>query len=59
MQDFDRIAEQYISAWNETDEDKRKVAVAQLWAPEGRYVGASTAITIRLGSSGNSARSTA
>ena len=38
MMDFETLAAHYISAWNETDPQRRREAVAQLWAADGRYV---------------------
>ena len=38
MSDFTTLAERYIAAWNETDDDARRRAVADLWTGDGRYV---------------------
>lgn len=38
MNDFDTIAAQYISVWNETDPASRKASIATLWSDGGRYV---------------------
>lgn len=38
MSDFDSLAANYIAVWNETDPDARRAAIAELWAPDGRYV---------------------
>lgn len=38
MSDVTSIAERYIAAWNETDPDARRRAVADLWTADGRYV---------------------
>ena len=37
MSDFEHLAAQYISAWNETDTVKRGAAVAELWADGATY----------------------
>ncbi|BCN68256.1 nuclear transport factor 2 family protein [Prescottella equi] len=38
MNDFDTLVQRYLDVWNETDADKRAALVAELWAPDGRYV---------------------
>lgn len=38
MNDFDSLVQRYLDVWNETDADKRADLVAELWAPDGRYV---------------------
>ncbi len=38
MSDYTALAERYIAAWNETDPDTRRRAVAELWTADGRYV---------------------
>jgi hypothetical protein len=38
MSDHTTLAERYIAAWNETDDDTRRTAVAELWTADGRYV---------------------
>jgi hypothetical protein len=38
MSTFDDLAERYIAAWNETDPDTRRAAVAALYAEDARYV---------------------
>lgn len=38
MSDVTSIAERYIAAWNETDPEARRRAVADLWTTDGRYV---------------------
>ncbi|MGY1807897.1 nuclear transport factor 2 family protein [Blastococcus sp. SYSU D00669] len=38
MSDYTTLAERYIAAWNETDADARRRAVAELWTADARYV---------------------
>lgn len=38
MNEFEQLAAQYISIWNETDAGSRRAAVDALWSPAGRYV---------------------
>src|SRR5215469_14995192 len=38
MTDFQTVAARYIDTWNETDPARRRMAVASLWATDGRYV---------------------
>jgi len=38
VSDYAALAERYIAAWNETDDDARRRAVAELWTGDGRYV---------------------
>ena len=38
MTDFHILAERYIATWNERDPDRRRRAVDDLWAEEGRYL---------------------
>lgn len=35
---YDELAERYIAVWNETDPARRRATIADLWAPDGRYV---------------------
>ncbi|MET8234270.1 nuclear transport factor 2 family protein [Micromonospora sp. NPDC005298] len=35
---FDKLAERYIATWNETDPERRRRDIDDLWAPDGRYV---------------------
>lgn len=38
--DAQSLADRYVAVWNETDPDRRRQQIAQLWVPEGRhYVG--------------------
>jgi len=38
--DAQSLAERYVAVWNETDPDRRRRQIAQLWAPDGlHYVG--------------------
>src|SRR5262245_22149277 len=32
------LVDRYLKAWNETDEDARRAAVASIWTDDGRYV---------------------
>ena len=34
LQEF---ADRYVAVWNETDPDKRRTAIAEIWAVDGRY----------------------
>ncbi|MET8087690.1 nuclear transport factor 2 family protein [Micromonospora sp. NPDC005194] len=35
---FDALAERYIAIWNETDPARRRTQIADVWAPDARYV---------------------
>ncbi|MGC4770275.1 nuclear transport factor 2 family protein [Micromonospora sp. DT44] len=35
---FDALAERYIAIWNETDPARRRTQIAEVWAPDARYV---------------------
>ncbi|MCF0092022.1 nuclear transport factor 2 family protein [Micromonospora sp. NPDC049114] len=35
---FDALAERYIAIWNETDPARRRTEIADVWAPDARYV---------------------
>ncbi|MFF0232165.1 nuclear transport factor 2 family protein [Micromonospora sp. NPDC005252] len=35
---FDALAERYIAIWNETDLARRRTQIADVWAPDARYV---------------------
>jgi len=37
MQDFARLADLYVSVWNEPDPQRRRAIIAQLWTPEGEH----------------------
>jgi hypothetical protein len=37
MIDAQQLAERYIAAWNESDPEKRRQAIAELWTPDGRH----------------------
>jgi len=41
------IAEQYIAAWNETDDARRNALLAQCWADNGVYVDPNVEVTGR------------
>lgn len=45
MDDFEKIAAQYIAVWNESDPDRRRSAVADLWVDGGTYVDPMVAAT--------------
>ena len=34
----DKIAQQYIAAWNETDADRRRTLIAEVWTDDATYV---------------------
>jgi hypothetical protein len=38
MSDFDTIVQRYLAAWNETDPDRRRAAVEDVFAADVRYV---------------------
>jgi len=38
MNDFDTVVRRYLAAWNETDPDRRRAAVAEVFAADVRYV---------------------
>jgi hypothetical protein len=38
MEDFHRLAENYISVWNEKDDDSRRKRIEELWTENGEYV---------------------
>lgn len=38
MSDFTQLAEQYISAWNETDPLARRALIDEIWSEDGRYI---------------------
>jgi hypothetical protein len=38
MSDFDTIVQRYLAAWNETDADRRRAAVEDVFAADVRYV---------------------
>ena len=37
MTDFNEFADRYVATWNEPDVDLRRRAIAEIWAPDGRY----------------------
>jgi hypothetical protein len=37
MEDAQRLADQYVAVWNETDPERRRRAIAELWTPDGRH----------------------
>ena len=39
MLDAQTLADRYVAAWNERDADRRRKAVAALWAPDGQRPG--------------------
>ncbi|MDI3562054.1 nuclear transport factor 2 family protein [Bradyrhizobium sp. Arg816] len=40
MESPSSLADRYVAVWNETDTERRKSRIAELWGPEGRhYVG--------------------
>lgn len=34
----DKIAQQYIAAWNETDSERRRALISQTWSEDATYV---------------------
>jgi hypothetical protein len=47
MTDYDSIADRYIDAWNTTDEDARRQAVAELYSADAQYTDPLAAVTGR------------
>jgi hypothetical protein len=39
MLDAQALADRYVAAWNECDADRRRNAIAAMWAPNGRRSG--------------------
>jgi hypothetical protein len=40
MDNAQKLADRYVAVWNETDAERRRQSIAELWAPEGEhYVG--------------------
>jgi len=40
MHDAQTLADRYVAVWNERDDERRRVALAALWVPDGQhYVG--------------------
>jgi SnoaL-like domain len=37
MNDAQRLADRYVAVWNETDPDRRRRTIAELWTPDGRH----------------------
>jgi hypothetical protein len=37
MNNAQRLADRYVAVWNETDPERRRRAIAELWMPEGRH----------------------
>ena len=37
MDDAQRLAERYVAVWNETDAERRRHAIAELWTPDGQH----------------------
>jgi len=37
MNDAQYLADRYVAVWNETDPDRRRRAIAELWTPDGRH----------------------
>ena len=41
MNEAQKLADRYVAVWSETDPERRRRAIAELWAPDGEhYVGA-------------------
>jgi hypothetical protein len=38
MSDFESVVQRYLAAWNETDPDRRRTAVEEVFAEDVRYV---------------------
>ena len=37
MDDAQRLADRYVAVWNETDPDRRRRSITELWTPDGRH----------------------
>ena len=37
MHEAQRLADRYVAVWNETDADRRRQAIAELWTPSGEH----------------------
>jgi len=37
MRDPQSLADSYVAVWNETDPARRRLAIAELWAPDGEH----------------------
>jgi hypothetical protein len=37
MDNAQRLADRYAAVWNETDPERRRRAIAELWTPNGRH----------------------
>jgi hypothetical protein len=37
MDEAQQLADRYVAVWNETDPERRRSAIAALWAPDGRH----------------------
>ncbi len=37
MTDFNEFADRYVALWNESDPERRRNAIAEIWASEGHY----------------------
>jgi hypothetical protein len=37
MHDVQQLADRYAAVWNETDTERRRAAIAELWAPSGEH----------------------
>lgn len=45
MSDIQRVAEQYIAVWNETDADKRRALIAEVFTEDAAYTDPLGAVT--------------
>ncbi|TPJ66257.1 hypothetical protein [Mesorhizobium sp. B2-7-1] len=37
MDDAQQLADRHVAVWNETDDERRRQAIAELWVPEGEH----------------------
>jgi hypothetical protein len=37
MNDAQKLADRYVAVWNETDADRRRQAITELWGPSGKH----------------------
>jgi len=35
MDESQNLADRYVDVWNETDQERRRIGIAELWVPEG------------------------
>jgi hypothetical protein len=45
MINFDALVDRYLAAWNESDADRRRKAIAALWSEDGGYTDPLASVT--------------